>query len=296
MNPKKPFFRPLDLADRPRFDAMLNAYPTQCSHYNFAALYCWQEEYHTTWQIAGKHLYIHNGLSDLLLMPLGPQLSAKDLISLSRSMREQGYSGCIGLVPPQFPTLFPQLGDHFNFIRDDANADYIYASSRLALLEGRKLAGKRNHINRFVEIHPDYSCRELDAEEWPRCNELASIWSRRQLKLPLIESPESQALRLAMIHCRQLSLRGYGLFIDRQLTAFVIWSRQRYDTATIHFEKFDPGIKGASQMINRESARFLSSWAVWINREQDLGIPGLRRAKRSYLPDHMISGFTAVPK
>jgi len=288
-------FLPFEICHRTRFVQLQKRFPTTCSHYNFASLYCWQDEYRTTWQIKDDHLMIHNGSSDILLMPHGPDLSSADLVSLSHSLRSQGMRGCIGLVPPQFLQRHPDLKQVFHFTRDEDNADYIYSTSSLVELKGRKLSRKRNQVHQFLSSHPDHYCRELFPEEWPICSSLASEWSRGRLDLPLEESPESRALQRAFSHCRELDIHGFGLFSARQLVAFSIWSRQTDHMATVHFEKFDPAVRGASHMINRETARFLSSWASWINREQDLGIPGLRRAKRSYLPERILWGYTALP-
>lgn len=285
-------FSAFHIADLSRYHALLERFPTDCSHYNFAALFCWQDAYSSSWQIVDNHLLILNGRTKTLLMPLGPELTATGLFHLSQHIRSQGLTGTIAMVPPQYIEQHPELDRYFRVSRDRDNADYIYSAEELSELRGRKLSRKRNQIHQFLSNHPDHVGRELQPEEWPRCHSLAAEWSHKKHDVSLNESPEANALQRAFKNCRELGIHGFGLFVAQQLVAFSIWSRQNRDMATVHFEKYDPELKGAAQMINRETARHLRSWARWINREQDLGIAGLRRAKLSYLPDRLLSGFT----
>ena len=288
-------FTPFRIEDRAVFLSFMQKYPSDSSHYNFAALFCWQDQYRTLWQIQGEHLLIFNSLTDILLMPLGPPLDAESLLSISSQLKANNHSGKIGLVPPEFLEAQPAIASSFELLRDDDNADYIYATRNLVELKGRRLSKKRNLIHQFIQEHPGYHCREMNPEEWMICRRLAEEWSLKQLQIPLDQSPESRALSRAFSHCHDLDLHGFGLFLGPHLEAFSIWSRQNDSMATIHFEKFNPSIKGTSQMINRETARVLASWAVRINREQDLGIPGLKRAKMAYEPEHLLWGYTAIP-
>jgi len=289
-------FSAFHVSDSFQFHSLLDKFPTDSSHYNFAALFCWQDTYNSCWQINDNHLLLLNGKTQTLLMPLGPELSANDLLRLSQSLRSQALTGTIAMVPPTYIEQHADLEKHFCIRPDRDNADYIYSAHKLAELRGRKLSRKRNQIHQFLSNHPHYVCRELQPEEWPRCRQLAAEWSHKRHDVALHESPEYNALQRAFQNCRELGIRGFGLFVAQKLVAFSIWSRQNRDTATVHFEKFDPAVKGAAQMINRETARHLISWARWINREQDLGIAGLRRAKLSYLPDRLLLGFTAYPR
>lgn len=288
-------FTPFTVEDSRILSPFLGEHPTDSSHFNFAALYCWQDQYNTLWRIIEDRLFIYNSISDTLLMPLGPALDVESFISISSQLRAQKHSGRIGLVPPEFVQEHQEIASAFQLIRDNDNADYIYSTRKLVELSGRRLIKKRNLINQFTQDHPDFHCRELNPEEWMLCSRLSEEWSRKQLRVPLKQSPEYKALSRAFSNCRALDLHGFGLFLQENLEAFTIWSRQNRSMATIHFEKFNPSIKGVSQMINRETAREVSSWALWINREQDLGIPGLRRAKRSYDPERLLWGYTAVP-
>jgi len=89
---------------------------------------------------------------------------------------------------------------------------------------------------------------------------------------------------------------GGILQINGRLIAFSIFSRLNRETADVHFEKSDTTVKGAAQVINQETARSLAGRFSWINREQDLGIDGLRQAKRSYMPDQILMPYTLVPR
>ncbi|MCX6349564.1 MAG: phosphatidylglycerol lysyltransferase domain-containing protein, partial [Candidatus Aureabacteria bacterium] len=105
---------------------------------------------------------------------------------------------------------------------------------------------------------------------------------------------EREAIARAFRYFRELNLEGTVLLAGEKLLAFAIHDRLNRTTAVVHFEKSDPKVKGAAQAINRETARRLRGRYELINREQDMGIAGLRQAKRSYDPETIVTPYMLI--
>ncbi len=165
-------------------------------------------------------------------------------------------------------------------------ADYIYKVEKLADLKGKKLHGKRNHINRFLEQYPDYEFALIDDENRDACMMLAHKWHDSKEGISEEDKDyEERALDFALAHMEELGLTGGVLKAGGQVIAFTIGEPLTEDTFVVHFEKAYADIQGAYPMINREFVRNCMQGYTYVNREEDLGIPGLRKAKLSYEPD-----------
>ena len=192
-------------------------------------------------------------------------------------------------------TLYPGA---FRFHSDRDSFDYVYAIDDLADLKGRKFQKKRNHMNRFDQAHPD--CRALPLDKHTRVAAFCLLqqWYRtRQENDPHSDFHlEKLALERAFAFQEQLQLEGMVLVENGEAIAFTMGSRLNGDTFDIHFEKAREDIDGAYGAINRAFARHLREKYPeirWLNREDDLGIEGLRKAKLSYNPDHLIEKYWA---
>lgn len=182
--------------------------------------------------------------------------------------------------------LFP---GKFRIHTDRNGFDYIYSISDLSQLTGRKYQKKRNHLNHFLQEHPQAVTELITPENTPEVMEMIQWW----FQLRLQEDPtrdlhmEQAALRKALT-CRQaLGLEGMLLRDGGQVIAMTLGSSLYPDTFDIHFEKAFDRYDGAYAMINREFARYLQGKyprLKWLNREDDMGIAGLRQAKLSYHP------------
>lgn len=185
-----------------------------------------------------------------------------------------------GLIEKWYPGKYV-----IEYQRDDA--DYLYDWETLAYLKGPKLHGKRNHINRFLENYPDYSYEVIDDSNYRECIEMADIWAKGN------ESGESadyevHALDYALTNREALGLNGALIRVNGSVIAFTMGEPLKDDTYVVHFEKAYGDIQGAYPMINREFVRRSLKDFKYINREEDMGIPGLRHAKTSYQPVRLI--------
>ena len=205
--------------------------------------------------------------------------------------------------------------------------DYIYSRTDLATLHGRHLDAKRNHINRFRAEHPDFEYRHLTPEFFDECRRLTAIWQnnknenqnenekaaiKREQSDAHIDSAEREQARtkfnqnqnengnetIDAEHCVMetifsnwdaLGMIGGSIFVDGRMVAFTYGSAVTTDTFDVCVEKADRRMEGAFAIINQQFAEHLPEQYIYLNREEDMGIPGLRKAKLSYHPEILLT-------
>lgn len=269
--------------------------PCSCE-YSFVNLFCWQNLYRYSWFFYKGSLVIHDDRSQALFMPLGEDLEPEELFDLSQQAVAAGLSGNIGLVPESYVSIWQDLDRYFSITCDRDAADYVYLTEELAQLKGNKLHKKKNLVSQFKRAYPDYSIVPINGDNGTdvMAFERRLLDGRSSVPRSLVE--ESHAMDMAFSHWNDLGLSGLLLLVKEEIVAFAVFSPLSPDTWDIHFEKSDLAFKGAAQMINHETAQFLKETARYLNREQDLGIPGLRQAKLSYVPHTLIEPYFLVPK
>lgn len=288
-------FQPVRLEHRQELTRFLLERDVLFCDYSFANLFMWGDLYRISWQFHEGRLWVHNGRQNVMLMPVGEPLSSADLRAVCGSLYTQGSSGVIALADDEYRSANPDLEKHFRVERDDANSDYVYLTRKLAELGGNKLSRKRNLISQFRTLFPEAQALPLTAGDCGLCLELAEKWCRLRNCRSLGFDPEEAALKHGLQHFGAIGLEGMKVMIDKRMAAFSIWSPLNSETADIHFEKFDPEIKGAAQVVNQETSRRLVDRFSHLNREQDLGLEGLRRAKLSYYPEYIIAAYSLIP-
>ena len=191
--------------------------------------------------------------------------------------------------------------DLFSFEDDRGNYDYLYDIDSLCTLSGRKLSKKRNHINGFLQSYGDWNVQEINSLNIQDVLEFAGQWYQKKSGGDSEIGDESlayekKALLQIVPQIEKIGADGIVLYVDGKVAAFTVGmkiSETVYDTV---FEKADEQIKGSYNIINREFARYLKmkyESLKFINREQDLNLPGLRQAKLSYMPCKLVEKFVA---
>ena len=169
----------------------------------------------------------------------------------------------------------------------------LHNVAELADLKGKKFQPKRNHVNRFLAEHPEAYLKPLDEVTLPDCMDFTRRWFERRLE----EDPtadftmEQIALSRAYTHFRELGLEGLVLYCDGKPVAMTMGSFLSEDTVDVHFEKADADYATAYAVINRAFARYIRDkypQVKYLDREEDMGSPGLRKAKLSYQPHHLV--------
>lgn len=292
-------FRRLRPEDKADFHGFLQSCDFRGCEYSFVNLFCWgrQEVAHVGGRLA---FFSHFGGRSLYTFPIGEGALGPVLEALAADARERGIPfRMTSLLKEDCEALEALYPGEFRIYPDRDSADYVYEIHRLADLKGKKLQGKRNHINRFVEAYPNWHTQVLDDSHLPACRELIEAWYREHAISDPTEdySLEKVALDRALRYREALGLEGLLLYAGERLVAMTMGSRLNCNTFDVHFEKAYADIPGAYPMINREFARYIREKypeIQYLDREDDMGLPGLRKAKESYVPDLLLEQYWAV--
>lgn len=174
--------------------------------------------------------------------------------------------------------------------------DYIYRRTDLVTLRGRHLNAKRNHIHRFRAEHPDFEYRPLTPEFFDECRRLTATWQEEKKQTPNqndnkieIIDAEHRVMETIFSNWDALGMIGGSIFVDGRMVAFTYGSAVTTDTFDVCVEKADRHVEGAFAIINQQFAEHLPEQYIYLNREEDMGIPGLRQAKLSYHPEILLT-------
>ncbi|MCP4717866.1 MAG: DUF2156 domain-containing protein, partial [Desulfobacteraceae bacterium] len=202
-----------------------------------------------------------------------------------------GFEPDISIFPGEYVDA-PGIEQFYTVLEERDNAEYIYRVDSLVELNGTKLHKKRNLISQFKRHNPDYSVTPLKGDDRNAARDFARHLLEAREKPSKDLEDEFKAIEKVFDYFDSLGFEGIGLWIKNRLVAFSVFSRLNHDTYNIQFEKSDMDFKGAAQVINQETAKYLQNKCVFVNREQDLGIKGLRQAKLSYGPERLIIPHT----
>lgn len=221
------------------------------------------------------------------------------LEAIIQDAQMRGIPCCItGLNRENVQTLELLYPGKFRFQCDRDSFDYVYNIDDLADLKGRKFQKKRNHLHRFHAQHPNCRVETLTPANMEAVQDMADGWYRhRQETDPQGNYVlEKAALARMFAHYDTLKPEGLVLMEDDRVLAFTIASFLSADTMDVHFEKALEDVDGAYPAINQAMAQYLREkypQVRYLDREEDMGLEGLRQAKLSYHPDHMVEKYWA---
>lgn len=292
-------FRPLELQQKQRYDDLLRMGGRRGCEYSFVNLYLWGRQ--RAAELDGDMVvFSQYNRKSVYLFPVGLGDRKKTLDAIIADARERGIPCRLaGLNQDDYAMLERLYPGAFSIHFDRDSFDYVYAIEDLAELKGRKYQRKRNHLNRFRAERPDHRLEPITQENLPLVEELTRQWYKKRLE----EDPhgdfqmEQAALSKAFRHRKELGLEGLVLMDGDQLLAMTMGSFLSEDTFDIHFEKALDRTDGTYAAINQGFADHLRRKYPalrWLNREDDLGLEGLRKAKMSYCPDHMVEKSWAL--
>lgn len=288
-------FHKITLADRETIHNHLYPAVGHGSEYSFANLLLWGEQ-HVAVADGIPLFFSRFGSWNSYLFPLSGSLP--ELVELLRNdARQRGIPlvlfGLSAEETARLETVFP---GQFTFRPERDSFDYVYDIERLTELRGKKLQAKRNHCNRFEADFPEWRVLPLTRELLPRCRAFTEAWYRSHYTHNQDFSGERRAISTAFDHFDELHMEGIALETSEGVVAFSMGNRIREDTFDVNFEKARADINGAYPMVNREFARCIHEkypQIRFLNREDDMGIAGLRQAKESYFPDILLEKFIA---
>lgn len=282
-----------------RLRRFLRAYPQPLSGYTLAGLISWAEPFRYAWCFAEPGTLLVSssppaGFAErsCLLQPIGRFSEALQDALLARPSLH-GSPLVFAGVCAAFRETFPRFCSRFVASESRDMANYIYAAADLAELGGRRYAKKRNLIAQARREYA-WTVERLGPEQAPECEEVVDdIAVERRAEVGGTLEQETGALRRALHSFGELGLDGVLVRIDGRPAAFSIFEAMDATTAVVLFERARREFKGLSQVVNQQTARVIADRGfAWINREEDLGDPGLRQAKLSYHPVRLEMSYT----
>lgn len=287
--------RPFDLRQRDELSPLLEKHPQKLSGYTFAMLAAWDPVFHYSWARPEPEAVIVSCLviPDTRLHVIQPVglLSPHLQRELASQAARLPYPMKIYGVSKDFLDANPELVARFAVEEEPIASNYIYKAEDLALLAGRKLAAKRNHIAQASREYT-WTAHELSVGDVPECVTLAKHLLEESDKSLSLER-DVLACEVALTHFELLKLRGTVIRVEGRIVAFSIWEPLDAVTAVVHFERAMRTHKGLYQVVNQETAKTMNAEGFQlINREEDLGDPGLRKSKLSYHPIRLETAYT----
>lgn len=252
---------------------------------SFSNNYLWAPHYGTQWSIIEDCLVFYNPDRDSVSFPIGEN-PYRALGALLKYYEDTHKPFMMHLVTrEQFESLEEQYPGKFTIEYQREAADYLYEAESLGTLKGKKLHAKRNHINRFIENYPEWSYEEITDDNLEECLEMAQKWrEQNQCDEDKDKSVEFCVTLRALKMREKLGLSG-GLIRTREgIVAFSLGAPLADDTFDVHVEKAFADVQGAYPIINREFVLHAAKGYKYVNREEDMGEEGLRKAKMSYNP------------
>ena len=296
-------FHQLALSDREAMQAVTLPSGRRNCNYTFANLVGWQFWYYTEvcvlentvvlrYTFDGQRAYMVC-TSEALSLELIEALLDDSNGNLTLIGLEDSQVAQLSMVNGKWSTNIEPVRDQY---------DYIYRRTDLATLHGKHLDAKRNHIHRFRAEHPDFEYRPLTPEFFDECRRLTKIWQEEKNQTVNDNENENRndtinaehrVMETIFSNWDALGMIGGSIFVDRRMVAFTYGSAVTTDTFDVCVEKADRHVEGAFAIINQQFAEHLPEQYVYLNREEDMGIPGLRQAKLSYHPEILLT-YNAV--
>ncbi len=297
MVPQFPQFKAIGIEDRDAVESRLARYGPETSELNFTNMFIWRSHYGFEWSVWRDWLLVigtNSGNGVHALPPVGPASRVEVSRMLLEWLRQErkidepridrADARLVAEVEGDGAFTVEPVRDHF---------DYVYRTEDLIALSGKAYRAKRNHLNYLLRAYGGSMAYEPIREEHVEaCREVAGNWcSLQRCEEDLNLVGEWDAIQEALGNLRLLRVKGAVITINGKVEAFTLGERLNGETAVVHLEKANTEIRGLYAAINQQFCEKAWPDVPFINREQDLGDPGLREAKLSYNPDRMIEKY-----
>ena len=288
-------FRAPVISDRDHLVSILSHSKQTACEFCFGNIFCWAPVYGAEISMC-EHFLICRSTDDIpsFSMPKGDG----DFTDCIKGLKADADAAGIPLelyavTEPEKDMLEKMFPGEFDFLERRNDFDYIYRVEDLAALPGKKYHSKRNHIAYFEKTY-NWSYEEIDSSNTDDCRKMNLIWEEQNADGKQGDlSLELQAIDRAFDNFDALSLRGGLIRVDGRVVAYTMGEQMSDDTFCTHFEKAFPDMRGAYPIINREFAINTINDFEFVDREEDMGIEGLRKAKLSYYPVTLVKKYRA---
>ena len=296
-------FRKISLEDKPSFDRILGNLQPEISDLTFTNLLMWQCNYGLLVSyLEGLDYWIlmakppHPKWKPFFLPPVGDWSDQTVLEEAYRLIKEtavaEEFEPQLRRIPKTLASKLVQINPSLATKLEKNTSDYLYSAADLIDLAGRKYHSKRNHLNKFLRQY-NWEYQAMTPAIAQECLNIESAWFDVRDPEPCTEN---EAMAIVLRNFQSLGVIGGVIKVDGVIQALTVGERLNRNTAVIHIEKANTEYDGAYAAINHEFAAREWSKMEFINREEDMGIEGLRKAKHSYYPVRMVEKFTVAVK
>lgn len=289
-------FKDIALEDKSLFDSYFSTRQYGNSEFTFTNLFIWRQSYNFKYSIINDHLCIigkYRKLYPFAFAPLSLTSPNYDCVIpiLADCFISKGYPLVMKSITSCIKASIEEvMAGKFIFKSDRSNFDYIYLTDELIGLKGKKFHQKRNHVNKFIKSY-EFQYEKIDGSNVDECLSIEAEWANKRNGDESINE-EKNAILEAFSNYKALKLKGGALRVNGSIQAFTLGELLNSDTAVIHIEKANIEYSGCFAAINQQFAANAWSDTTYVNREEDMGIPGLRKAKESYNPVKMVEKYT----
>ncbi|MPM80144.1 hypothetical protein SDC9_127190 [bioreactor metagenome] len=282
------------LSDKALFESFLCFDERESYETSFATRYIWRNYTALEFAVHDHMLIMINhkkGRGSYYQMPCGyKKENIPQIIEYLQQQRPTDY--LFGEVDEYFALdVKEQMGDRVELITDRADDEYIYSVEELIQLAGRRFHNKRNHWNAFQRLY-SFETKSIDSQEvHDQCLALLREWFCNKGLCDEELQAEQAAISETLNNLKALRLESMALYVDNKVVGFTIGERLTPKMAIIHFEKADASIRGAYNYLNQHFLETHFSDMEFVNRQEDAGDPGLRKAKTDYNPIKMLKKY-----
>ena len=282
-------FRPVTLSDRELFSGHYQRYPQVHSDNTFTNMVCWNDYAHYRYALKEGCIVLSSTIDGMTrfrppIGPRNPELLADVLVLAAKSQEEHP----LVVLDPDTRDWMAGLYPDLPFQAERRYFDYVYLARDLSELPGKRYLTIRHQLNKFQK-----SCQpmveEIKDHNMDEIRDFLDLWCDwKDCDSDPVLSSEKEAVRFALDFYQELGLSGIAIRAEGKIGAISLFEGLNQDTALVHFEKGLPDCKGIYRAINAEAARVLCRDYIYINRESDMGVEGIREAKMRYHPHHMV--------
>lgn len=291
-------FKKITISDKEWLTKLFIDSGFQGSEYSFANNYNWSVVYKIGVARVNDFAILSSGKNNSFLYPAGRGDVKPVIDALLEHCKDNGLKFMMHGVSEESKALLEVLyPGKFEFVFDRDNCDYIYTREKLSTLKGKKLHSKRNHINYFMETFENWKYEEITPDNIDHVKEMNIQWCKIHNCIidPELKA-EACAVKSAFDNFFALDMKGGFITDGERIVGFTMASAINNNTIDVHIEKAFSDVRGAYPMINKQFALNSCDGFTYLNREEDTGSEGLRKAKLSYKPDILLSKYLVYEK
>ena len=285
-------FKRLTIGDKPIFEKLYNKYPPVHSDYIFTTLISWMNYTNYHYAILDENIILFSEIEGKIRFrpPIGE--NKKEVFDQVLNIAvTQNSDFPFGMVTSDKKNWMEKNYSNLRFIEHRDFFDYIYLTSDLADLSGSRYSKIRNRLNKFKKNY-QYTIENISKKNFEEIREFLKRWCLwRDCESDPFLDYERKAILFSIDNFFELGLSGLAIRINDNIESISVFEKYNFDSAVVHYEKGSPYFDGIYKAINQETANILQRDVKFINRESDMNMPGLRKAKMSYRPHHMVKVF-----